>query len=539
MKLIYKRIKNRLLLEVDLLLWWAQVKKIKFNVKNHEKNKKILFCNLMTMPATAKIESIFAAFIARKKYSIYILLRSRYRYIEKLFSIVVDVEFIYFENYITKKIKEDSVKFVEDYFLKNKSLSVDYEYFGYRVGKNVYSKALRNLRVGKVEYNNSEHIQEIKSVFIESIVAINVAKIIHKKYSFDLAVFIEKGYTPSGEIYDSCILEKINVIQWLGAPQSDHFLFKRYNIKNRAIHPLALSDESWDKIKNSKWNENSNKKLVNKLKSHYEKGAWFNRQQLQNNKKIYSKKEIQEKINLNKKKKTAVIFSHILYDATFFYGDSLFNDYSEWLIESVRCAIKNNHLNWIIKVHPVNVWRSKMDGAKIEQLELELLKKEFGELPENIFFIHADTDINTYSLFNCIDYGLTVRGTIGMELPCFGIPVITAGSGRYSDRGFTYDPKTIEEFNSTLINLHEMPSLDKEKITLARKYAYGTFFMRPFKVNSFELNFHSNTYNIDALKQDTFLDKKLSVKEFEDINTIVDWMLYSKNNDLLNSNVIL
>ena len=34
-------------------------------------------------------------------------------------------------------------------------------------------------------------------------------------------------------------------------------------------------------------------------------------------------------------------------------------------------------------------------------------------------------------LFKVIDYGITVRGTIGIELPCFGIPVITAGTGRY------------------------------------------------------------------------------------------------------------
>ena len=41
---------------------------------------------------------------------------------------------------------------------------------------------------------------------------------------------------------------------------------------------------------------------------------------------------------LDPERKTAAIFSHILYDATFFYGESLFADYEEWLVEAVRAA---------------------------------------------------------------------------------------------------------------------------------------------------------------------------------------------------------
>ena len=76
-----------------------------------------------------------------------------------------------------------------------------------------------------------------------------------------------------------------------------------------------------------------------------------------------------KELKVNKSKKTAVIFSHIFYDATFFFGRNIYFDYQEWLIQTVKIAIQNKNINWILKVHPVNIWRSRMDNAKLENLE--------------------------------------------------------------------------------------------------------------------------------------------------------------------------
>src|SRR3546814_16642738 len=101
------------------------------------------------------------------------------------------------------------------------------------------------------------------------------------------------------------------------------------------------------------------------LRSNYETGAWFNRQQLQEGKQILPPDAVRSRLGLDPAKKTAVIFSHILYDATFFYGESLFPDYETWLIETVRGAIANPNLNWVIQVHPVKVWLPRMVGAGV------------------------------------------------------------------------------------------------------------------------------------------------------------------------------
>jgi hypothetical protein len=47
-----------------------------------------------------------------------------------------------------------------------------------------------------------------------------------------------------------------------------------------------------------------------------------------------------------------------------------------------------------------------------------------------------DTKISTLSLYRFADYGVTVRGTPGLEIACFGKPAFTAGTGTYAGLGF-------------------------------------------------------------------------------------------------------
>jgi len=290
---------------------------------------------------------------------------------------------------------------------------------------------------------------------------------------------------------------------------------------------------------NMPWNDMDSQDVVNTIAKNYASGAWYNRQQLQNGKAVIDAVAVRQKLGLDPSKKTAVIFAHILYDATFFYGESVFDDYEQWLVESVRCAIDNPHLNWVVKVHPVNVWRSKMDGADMEQLEAITLRNHFGQLPDHITLMAADTDINTFSLFEVMDYGLTVRGTIGMELPCFGIPVVTAGTGRYSGCGFTIDPMTRDGFRETLLKLHEVAPLADNVVRLARLHYYGAMRLRPVPMQSFVLDFDARTFGTAALAQNVSLKMRADagLLDTADIGRLVRWVEDGKPAELLARNI--
>lgn len=537
MKRLIQRIWGRVVTEIDLIAWRVKTAPIRKYTKP-KPDKVVLFCNLMTMNATAKVEALFSAAFAQEGCHPVVLLPSKGWLIERIFSGTNKTEYIYLDSFLNHEIKEQAKIEAGNLLASLPSLDrlINLEKDGFRNGRNALSCVVRKFRIGRIDPDNPKHMDELFRVLAESIAVSKVAKILLEKIKPDLAVFLEKGYTPAGEIYDACLLNGINTIQWFSAPQPDHFIFKRYKLENRAEHTFALGSDSWEKIKKLKWGEVEEEKLIQQIKKHYQSGAWYNRQQLQTGKKFLPTQEVRLKLGVKEGRKVAIIFTHILFDATFFYGDSLFQDYEQWLVETVKCAIANTELDWIVKVHPVNVWRSTMDGVPMEQLEAQILKKNFGDLPAHVRIMGADTEINTYSLFSVIDYGLTVRGTVGMELPCYGIPVVTAGSGRYSGHGFTIDPTSIEHYRLVLSRLHCEKRMDAEQITNARKYAFASFFLRQIRQSSFRIDFEARAFGVAALK----LNVKMNSSEIKKwplvkgLQSIVDWSLNTTDTDLQN-----
>ena len=171
--------------------------------------------------------------------------------------------------------------------------------------------------------------------------------------------------------------------------------------------------------------------------------------------------EIVGELGLDPAKKTAFVFSHVLYDATFWFGENLFDDYIVWLVETAKAAAANANVNWVIKLHPENVrrWEETTGRYALENLEeYRLLVDLFPDgLPDHIRLMTPENDTSTLSLFEFADYALTVRGTIGLEFPCYGVPTLTAGSGGYSGRGFTLDSSTADEYLARLARIEEIP----------------------------------------------------------------------------------
>jgi hypothetical protein len=199
--------------------------------------------------------------------------------------------------------------------------------------------------------------------------------------------------------------------------------------------------------------------------------------------------EIRRRLGLDPRKKTAIVFPHILWDATLFWGTSLFRNYEEWLVETIRTACTNDRVNWVIKVHPANVVKSIRDGVQGEPSELKALRKHITKLPPHISIIHADSDINFYSLLRVMDYCVTVRGTVGIEAAGFGIPVLTAGTGRYDHKEFTIDSKCREEYLERLASIQDIPPLTTRQRELAERFAFGIFLLRPLPLTTVTLEY--------------------------------------------------
>ncbi len=130
-----------------------------------------------------------------------------------------------------------------------------------------------------------------------------------------------------------------------------------------------------------------------------------------------------------------------------------------------------------------------------------------------------------------MDYCLTVHGTVGIEAARMGIPVLTAGAGRYAGKGFTIDSDTREEFLEKIANIQEIPRLSSAQQELAERFAYGIFLMRPLILTTISNPYHNPK---------TFIGNfRLNIKTKEDwynapdLKTFAHWVQESTEEDFL------
>ncbi len=369
---------------------------------------------------------------------------------------------------------------------------LSFEYAGARTGRCTASTALRNLRVGSLDLHSPALRSAVRPYFISGMMHALAAREIIQRVRPSVAMFVDKGYTPQGELFDVCLSEGVDAFTWNAAHRGNCLMLKRYRNGNRDEHPASLSDESWALVRAMPWTDAHRQHLREELFGSYVSGDWYSEVGTQFKTRLLDAQEIKSRLRLDSSKKTAVIFPHILWDGTFFWGTDLFCNYEEWFLETIRAAMANRHLNWIIKVHPANVVKDARDGVKTEPAEVAAIRSRIGALPDHIRIIQADSDISTFSLFSIMDYCLTVRGTIGIEAACMGVPVLTAGTGRYDHKGFTIDSKSKDEYLAKLRALQDISALDPAQRELAERFAYALFVMRTLPLTTFTLEYRKD-----------------------------------------------
>lgn len=406
-----------------------------------------------------------------------------------------------------------------------------FEYEGARVGRCAASTLLRHLRVGSLDLQAPEIRESLAGYIASGMAYATATQAIIREVQPQLAMFVDRGYSPQGELFDICLREAVDTITWNAAHRSNALMLKRYTLDTRDEHPASLSEESWRQLRTMRWGEEHRERLRQELYTTYASGDWYSEVGTQFNKHIVEPNEIQQRLGLDPKKKTAVIFPHIVWDGTFFWGQDLFDNYEEWFIETVRVACTNNQVNWIIKIHPANIVKNIRDGVQGEPSEIVALRKHIGQLPSHLFIISADSDINTFSLYELMDYCLTVRGTVGIEAAVFGIPVLTAGTGRYDHKGFTIDSETREAYLARIAEIQDIPPLSPDQRELAERFAYGVFMLRPLYLTTLTLEYQKNAEATSRTRINATSKKDLL--NAHDLRAFAQWVSDSNQLDFL------
>lgn len=487
---------------------------------------------------SAKEEFVLAAMLRQAGLTPVFLMR-RGAFIERYLRLLPGARVVFWEDFGGPPSAEDSA--AADRLLQAAPSAadlVDLEQEGVAIGRHALSWFMRIHRVGQVDIES--HRPELGRFIAESLTAIRTARAILAREPARFVLMNERGYTPFGEFFDLALAEDRRVIQYVASHRDDARIYKRYTTATRTEHPYGLSNRSWETALSEPFGLDQEHALLMFWRDRYASQRWFNFQRLQHRTRMMQPQEVVQQLGLDPRRKIAAVFAHIFWDATFFYGESLYQDYQQWFVETVRIANQNPAVNWVIKLHPVNAWRLEADGiAGARYSEITALEEAGIRLAPHVQLVLPDTPISTWSLFEASDYCVTVRGTVGVEMAALGKQVITAGSGPYSARGFTLNPQSIADHARILATIQDLPRPESTARERALRYGHWLLKRKPFRFGTFEMQYSAEKGIIHALNGHPVFhtNEPKTLLSGIDARCWTEWFVEGENYDCIGSGV--
>lgn len=169
-------------------------------------------------------------------------------------------------------------------------------------------------------------------------------------------------------------------------------------------------------------------------------------------------------IDIPDHRSAVAIMPHVLTDAVHSDKEMIFPDYYTWLKETLKIVDTIDETDWIIKPHPHRTIENY--GYNYEPQTEDLFDEYVSDSSTHVHLINPR--VNSLKIANHVTGVVTVRGTVGLEFGCLGIPTIVAGPGPYSGFGFTHEPTTKNEYEELLNNIDSLDLLTGTQVDRAK-----------------------------------------------------------------------
>jgi hypothetical protein len=171
-----------------------------------------------------------------------------------------------------------------------------------------------------------------------------------------------------------------------------------------------------------------------------------------------------------------LIAIHDFFDSPHSYGNNLYPDFYEWLLALAKVA-KLTDYSWYIKTHP----DIRGDGDLI-------LDSFVSKFPQ--FQILPASTSHHQLIREGISVALTIFGTIGVEYPFLGIPVIAASQNQPHFRyNFCLSPKNVIEYESTLLHIDQLKPPKEMDSILEYYFMHNIFMLKSWLIPDYEKYF--------------------------------------------------
>lgn len=365
----------------------------------------------------------------------------------------------------------------------------DWTHRGHKLGERILSTLIRETLDGEPDLTDPAVEVRMRRIVLRVLAHYREAEKVFDAVRPSWVLADETGYATNGPLVDVALSRGVDVFEVTPFLRDGTLLFKRMNSELGRAPAASVSMATLDALAERPWTSDQEESLMSELEERYAGRSGLQRM-YQWHTEHTGREEICREFDLDPQRPIAVVFSHVLWDSSFFYGRDLFLSYRTWLEETLHAAVANPRVNWLIKTHPSNAFRLRHGDVSGPVAEVEVVRRSVSELPEHVRLVLPETRVSSLSLFRHTDVGITVRSTAGLEMACFGKPVITAGTGHYSGLGFTHDADTAEEYLERLrrVTDHLRP-LDEDQTIHARRYAHALMRLRPWTLLSFETQF--------------------------------------------------
>lgn len=149
-------------------------------------------------------------------------------------------------------------------------------------------------------------------------------------------------------------------------------------------------------------------------------------------------------------KKVVAMFPNLAWDGAIEVRDTIFEGLDAWLKETVAW-ISDRDILLVIREHP----QPKRHYSRFES-SLALLREVLPNIDniENVILIKGTVPLSSYRLIReVVDCSLVYNGTLGVEIPYMGEPVIIAANSPYSHKGVGYEPRSKDEYFDHIIHV--------------------------------------------------------------------------------------
>jgi hypothetical protein len=152
------------------------------------------------------------------------------------------------------------------------------------------------------------------------------------------------------------------------------------------------------------------------------------------------------------------VFLHCFTDAPHYAAHNLYDDYYQWLRDTLEFALHDSSKTWLIKGHP----------HAFHYKEKKNVNELFTEMVQGIDHVRLVPErVTIAQLAPHLSAVVANAGTVCVEGPMLGVPTISASVGIWSGYGFDHVASSLEQYYDLLGRAGTLPAVTDHERDLA------------------------------------------------------------------------